>query len=137
MEWWPLFDEFTFHHETAVGRTSGLQTKSASAFELLQLAGAANDLPYAVVQELRFAVRAGDEHRLDGPFEVGLAAIRRREFQVAAWFAAHARHDVVGSIFLNGRVGELTLTFGLAFPSDQQEEPLAGVRKIEPDSILR
>src|SRR5713101_7483326 len=118
-------DEFAFHHEPALGGTGWQQMKSPGAFELLQLAGAANDLPHSIVQELRLAVRPGDEHRLDNRFHVGLVAIRRSEFQIAARLAANTRHHVVSAIFLNRRAGERTLTFGLAFPSDQQEEVLA------------
>jgi hypothetical protein len=65
-----LLDEFAFHHETAIRGTRKQQTKSSGAFELLQLAGAANYLPHSIVQQLRLAVRPGHEHRMDNPFYV-------------------------------------------------------------------
>src|SRR5262249_29130169 len=89
-----LLDEFAFHGETALGGTIGQQMKSSAAFELLQLPRAANDLPHSIVQELRLAVRPGDEYRLDNPFDVGLVAIRRSEFQITARLTADTRHDV-------------------------------------------
>jgi hypothetical protein len=70
---------------------------------------------------------------LDNPFDVGFFAIRRSEFQIAARLAANARHDVVSAVFLNRRAGERTLTLGLTFSSDQQEEVFAGIGEIEPN----
>src|SRR5262245_44837710 len=105
-----LLDEFAFHRETTLGGTSWQQMKNSGAFELLQLTGTANDLPHSIVQELRLAVRPRDEYRLNNPFDVGLVAIRRSEFQITARLAANSRHDVVSAIFLNRRAGEWALT---------------------------
>ena len=73
---------------------------------------------------------------LDNPFDVGFFAIRRSEFQIAARLAANARHDVVSAVFLNRRAGERTLTLGLTFSSDQQEEVFAGIGEIEPNGFF-
>src|SRR5258708_28880299 len=129
-----LLNEFAFKHETAFRGSRGNQMKGSGSLELLQLAGPAHDLPYAVVQKLRLAV--GNEDRLDHPFDVRFVSASFGELSIAARFAADARNNVVGPVLIHRRARERALTFGLAFSMDELKKVLAAISKVESKGLF-
>src|SRR5258708_12485479 len=112
-----LLNQFAFQHETAFRGSRGNQMKGSGSLELLQLAGPAHDLPYAVVQKLRLAV--GNEDRLDHPFDVRFVSASFGELSIAARFAADPRNNVVGPAPIPRRPLHPPSTFPLAFSITQ------------------